>query len=176
MKIYLSITLMAGLTAFVLLAGCNKKDETTPDTTTPTTGTSPAIEITGSYGTLVAIRSVSYTTVGGFTIPVETNTAVAAFPTAPGASTFVDAGSVTLNSKTLTRQSNNSYVYQDLLNPLSFASITWAVSGSGSIPAINYTDDKPVPDYTGYSDLPGTLTRSAGLQEMQPPVALLRPN
>jgi len=156
--------LLASLTVLLLLNGCNKKDETTPDNTNTTTSTTPSIEISGSYGTLVAIRTVSYTTVGGFTIPVETNTAVAAFPTAPGSSTFVDAGTVTLNSKSLTRQSNNAYVYQDLLNPLSFSSITWNVSGAGSIPAISYTDDKPVPDYTGYNDLPGSVTRSAGLE------------
>jgi hypothetical protein len=115
------------------------------------------------YGVLVAIRSVSQTTVAGITVPVEVNTAVAAFSSSMGSSTLVDGGTVTLNSKGLTKSSNNAYSYQNLMDPLSFSTITWNVSGLGSVPAISYTDDRPIPGYSGFSALPATVTRSAGV-------------
>ncbi len=160
-------SIISGLSIAVIFAvtGCAKKEDVNTDNpAVPATGTTPSITINDSYGTLVAVRSVSYTMAGGFTIPVEVNTAVAAFPSAPGSATFLDAGTVTINSKALTKQSNNSYVYQNLTSPLNFSTIDWNVSGSGSIPAISYTDNKPIPDYSGYADLPASLTRSAGLE------------
>lgn len=160
MKTTLKTFFFAGALASLVLTGCKKSNETTTPTT-PTAST-PTIQIHDGYGALAAVRSVSYTTVAGVTIPMEVNTAVAAFYASTGSSTLVDGGSVTLNSKSLTKSSNNAYSYQNLTDPLTFSTITWNVSGSGSVPAISYTDDRPIPDFSGFSTLPTTVTRSAG--------------
>jgi len=163
MKNFLKSTIFAGGCAILLLSACSKTSEVVPENPVTTSPSAPTITMSDGFGALAAVRSVSYTTVAGITIPLEVNTAVAAFPTAMGSSTFVDAGTVTLNGKGLTKSSNNAYVYQNLTDPLSFSTITWNVSGSASVPAITYTDDKSIPDYSGFSTLPTTVTRSAGV-------------
>ncbi len=154
--------LIAGASASLFLAGCDKTEEVIPENPT-NTATSPTITISDGYGVLAAVRSVSYTTVAGITVPVEVNTAVAAFSASMGATTYTDAGTVTLNTKGLTKSTNNAYVYQNLTDPLSLSTVTWNVSGSSSVPAISYSDNRPLPDYSGFNSLPATVTKSAGL-------------
>jgi len=77
---------------------------------------------------------------------------------------MTDGGTVTLNGKALAKQSNNSYVYQNVTDPLVFSGgFAWTVSGSSTVPSISYTDDRPMPTYSDYSSLPASVTRSAGL-------------
>jgi hypothetical protein len=164
MKKIISSFIILGFLSAALLTSCDKAkdtviDNTTNNTTTPTT----TPNFGDASGVLSAVRSVTYQTVSGFVIPVTVYTAVAAFPSTPGSSTFADAGTVTLNSKALTKQSNNAYLYQNLSDPLNLNQITWNVTGSGSVPAFSYTDDKSLPDYSGYNDLPGTVTIANGL-------------
>ena len=162
MKFNIKTILFAGIMASLAITGCNKADEVIPEE--PKTNTSaPTITVSDGYGALAAVRSVSYTTVAGITIPLEVNTAVAVFNTSMGSTTFSDAGTVTLNSKALTKSSNNAYVYQNLTDPLSFSTLTWNVTGSSSVPAISYSDNHPIPDYSGFDALPTTVTRSAGV-------------
>lgn len=161
MKHLIKSVVIAGTLVSLMLSGCNKTSDVVPETTTPA-ATAPTITFTDGYGALAAVRSVSYTTVAGMTIPLEVNTAVAAFTTTMGGSTFVDGGTVTLNTKGLTKSTNNAYVYQNLTDPLTFSTLAWNVTGSSSVPAISYTDDRPVPDYTGFSTLPATITKTAG--------------
>jgi hypothetical protein len=163
MKNMIRKTFMAGALASLIFTGCSKKSEEVTPPTPTNNGSSPTITISDGYGALAAVRSVSYTTAGGYTIPMEVNTAVAAFFASAGSSTFVDGGAVTINSKSLTKSSSNAYVYQTLTDPLTFSTITWSVSGSSSVPAISYTDDRPIPDYSGFSSLPATITKSAGV-------------
>ncbi len=163
MRNYFKTLFMAGAMISLALTGCNKADDATPENPTNNTGSAPSVTMSDGYGVMAAVKSVSYTTVAGITVPVEVNTAVAAFSSSMGSSTFVDAGTVTINSKSLTKSSNNAYAYQNLTDPLSFGTVTWNVAGSGSVPAISYTDNKPFPDYSGFSSLPSTITRSAGL-------------
>ena len=61
-----------------------------------------------AFGVLVAIKTFTSVTAGGFTTDVEFGTAVAAFI---DGSNFFPAGTVTCNSEGLTQNSNNSYVY-----------------------------------------------------------------
>ena len=165
MKITFGSTLCAIVIFGLLFTGCEKTEEiidNNQNNTTPgTSNTSPNLK--DGYGVLAAVTSVSYTTVQGITIPVSTNTATAGFFSAPGANNMVDAGTVTLNSKTLTKSSNNAYVYDKLTDPLSFSQVTWNVTGSSGVAAINYTDDKPMPDFSGYNTLPATVTKANGL-------------
>lgn len=156
-NIFFSIILIS-----LFLSGC-KKTETNEPLTNPTSSGSISYSFSDGYGVLVAVRSVSYQSVGGFNIPVEVNTATAAFPTSLNTSTFSDAGNVTINLKSLTKNSNNAYVYQNFTEPLTFNQISWNVSGSANVPAISYTENKPIPGYSGFESLPGSISRSAGL-------------
>ena len=153
------------LAAIFILSGCDKKDDTTPDNgnNTNTNSNYASFHFQDGSGVLVAIRSTSYQSLGGINIPIEINTATAAFLASPGSSTLLDAGTVSLNSKMLTKNANNSYVYQDLTNPLNFTNINWNVSGGNGIPAINYSDDKPWPSYNGYNALPDVVNKTSGL-------------
>ena len=144
MKHLIKSVVIAGTLVSLMISGCNKTSDVVPETTTPAAA-APTITFTDGYGALAAVRSVSYTTVAGMTIPLEVNTAVAAFTTTMGGSTFVDGGTVTLNTKGLTKSTNNAYVYQNLTDPLTFSTLAWNVTGSSSVPAISYTDDRPVP-------------------------------
>jgi len=163
MKNLIRITIIAGTVVSLIISGCAKKT-TSPDSPATAANTSaPTIAIGDGYGVLAAVRSISYTTVAGYTVPLEVNTAVAAFPIALGSTTFTDGGTVTLNTKTLTKSANNAYVYQNLTDPLSFSTLNWSVSGSSSVPAISYSEDKPIPDYSGFSTLPATISKASGV-------------
>ena len=163
MKHLIKSVVIAGTLVSLMISGCTKTSEVVPETTTPTAAAAPTITISDGYGALAAVRSVSYTTIAGMTIPLEVNTAVAAFTTTMGGSTFVDGGTVTLNTKALTKSTNNAYVYQNLTDPLTFSTLAWNVTGSSSVPSISYTDDRPIPDYSGFSTRPATITKTAGV-------------
>ena len=162
MKNLITSAFIACALVSLMISGCTKTSEVIPETTTPA-ATAPTITFSDGYGALAAVRSVSYTTIAGMTIPLEVNTAVAAFTTTMGGNTFVDGGTVTLNAKGLTKSTNNTYVYQNLTDPLTFSTLTWNVTGSTSVPAISYTDNRPIPDYSGFSTLPATITKTSGV-------------
>jgi hypothetical protein len=157
----IALSMIAG----VVVTGCSKTSTDVLDTNTPTTSSStPSPKFNDAAGSMAAVTSVSYQTVAGYTIPVYVNTAVAVFFASPGSSSYVDAGTVSVNSKNFTKQSNNTYLYQNLTDPLTLSSTNaWNVTGSGSVPAISYTYNRNMPAYGDYSSLPGTVTRSAGL-------------
>ncbi|MBK6344677.1 MAG: hypothetical protein IPF68_01880 [Bacteroidales bacterium] len=146
--------------ASFLFSGCDKEDETPDNNNNNSVNT---FSYDDAFGILVAVKSVSYTTVGGFEIPVEVNSGSAFFPTDAGAETFTDAGTVSLEGKNLKKQSNNIYVYEDYLNPLTLSDITWNVTGNGSIPAFNKSVSRPLPTFSGYSALPGNISKAAGV-------------
>lgn len=162
MNYFVKRSILAVIPVIAVLSGCTKAEELLPENPATPSASTPSITINGAYGVMAAVKSVSYTTVAGYTVPVEVNTAVAAFYSAPGAS-LVDAGTVTLENKALTKSSNNAYVYQTLTSPLSLSTINWNVSGSGAVPAIQYTYERSMPSWSGYEGLPSTLTRSAGI-------------
>jgi len=165
MKILLKSLMTLTAVSVLLLSGCSKSTDNPLDVTTPTTTTTTTTpSFSDGYGALVAVATVSYSTVGGILVPITMNSAVAAFYASSGSTTLTDGGTVTLNGKTLAKQSNNSYVYMNYTDPLVFSgNFAWTVTGSSSVPAISYTDDKPMPSYSDYSSLPSTVTRSAGL-------------
>lgn len=154
---------IVGVALSIIVTGCKKKEDGNPGTNNTNPTGYVSFGFPDGYGVLVAVKSITYQVVAGFEIPVEVNTATGVFVSSPGASEFIDAGSVSVNGRGLTKQTNNSYVYQDLLNPLNFTTVAWTVSGGTGIPAITYTDDKPWPAFSGFNDLPGSVTKSAGL-------------
>lgn len=164
MKHLLKFSLSAGLFLSLFLAGCSKSEDSTPSTPSTPGSQTPGVSFKDGYGALAAVKTVSYQTVSGFSVPVVVNTAVAAFPSTAGSGgNLVDAGNVSLNGKMLTKTATNAYVYQTLTDPLVFNQFAWKVSGSGAVPAITYTDDRPMADFSGYETLPGTITRASGL-------------
>ncbi len=143
----------------IIFTSCKKTDEK-PDNPQNNNST---FNYADAFGILVAVKSVSYTSVGGFDVPIELNTGSAFFPTDAGASTFADAGTVKLENKELTKMSNNIYLYDNYLSPLTLSSIEWSVAGNGSIPAFTKTVDRPLPTFSGYSSLPATVSKATGI-------------
>lgn len=164
MKRINTVIFSMGIIATLLISGCSKTEDVLEEATTnTTTATTPSITFGDGYGVLAAVKSVSYTTVAGYTVPVEVNTAVAAFPSTPNSTTFQDAGSVSINGNALTKSTNNTYVYQNLTNPLSLNEQSWSVSGSSTVPEIIYNENRPMPDYIGFESLPSTISKSGGV-------------
>lgn len=159
MKKLSGILLLFSFSLLLVFTSCTKEDDDTgsnsPSTTTPT--------FVDGAGVLVAIKTVTYVSASGFVIPTEVNTGVAAFTDTPGSQVFADAGTVSLNSASLKKYDNNSYVYDNLLSPIMLDEVQWEVSGKGSVPAISKQVTRGMPDYTGYSDLPATISKSSGL-------------
>lgn len=142
-----------------IFTGCTKDDDTPEDTTSSTN----EFSFDDSFGIFVAVKSVTTQTVGGFTIPIEVNTATAAFMESAGSTSMVDGGDVTLNSMSLKKVQNNAYVYDDFLNPLDFGTVTWTAAGNGSVPAINKTVSRGFPSFSGSESLPASVSKATGL-------------
>lgn len=165
MKHKVSQILIATIFISLIFSGCSKKTEDLTDPTPQTnSGTpTPSFNFNDASGILVALKTVTEQTVAGITIPVELNAPTAVFPSSPGSASFLDAGTVSINSRSLSKLSNNSYVYNDYVNPVNYNTVTWVVSGNGSVPAINYTEDKQMPSFSDFSSIPATVSKTSGL-------------
>jgi hypothetical protein len=151
------------LTGIVTFSACTSKSTDNPVNNNTAPG-APTPSINDASGALAAVTSISYTTVAGITVPLAVNTAAGGFFTAPGSGSFIDGGTVTLNSKTLTKSSNNAYAYQNLTDPLTLGgSNAWTVAGASGVAAFSYTYNRPMPAYSDFNSLPATITRSAGV-------------
>jgi len=163
----------------VLAASCNKDDKDTPTpsdpdpvdstvTPTPTAPTAPTPAVANVYGTLVSVSmKYSYTnSMVPMPVSIESEVAVAAFPTALNSSTLADAGTVSVNSITLEKADNNAY-YKSASVGMTPATLdfttgsSWSVGGSGSVAGFTYNHTGDFPEYTG--DLPTTITKSSDL-------------
>ena len=100
-------------------------------TTTAPGGYSPVY--TGTFGTLVGIKTITTTTSPFGPIDTELGTAVAAFSEDGGAS-FMSAGAVDVDGNVLAAQANNSYVYTPgVSNPTGITygnTVNWTGTGS----------------------------------------------
>jgi len=147
-------------TAGIFFASCDKKT-TTPNNnnTTNNTNTTPSPVPGSGDGAIVSIKSVTKTTVSGFPITTELGTAVAVFGNLSGGS-YTDAGTITVNSKTLAKQANNSYVYTPSATDITgidlSGAINWNVGGAGSNPA--FTHDASAQGFPAASDISGSFT------------------
>ncbi|MGV8111648.1 MAG: hypothetical protein AB2L17_01955 [Lentimicrobium sp.] len=155
-------SLLASLTLLaILLVSCDKKEDETPQNNNQTPAEN--LNFSDSYGVLAAVKTISFQSAGGFTIPVEVNTAVAVFVPTPGATTFAPAGTVSINNSSLKKFENNAYVYDNLLSPLSFSAVQWSVSGEGEVPAFEKTVNRGFPNFSAYASIPETFSLAAGL-------------
>lgn len=88
----------------------------------------------GTFATLVGIKTISTTSTPIGSVDTEIGTAVAVFSDNGGTS-FLDAGTVSINSNDLSIQSNNSYVFtpsQSQPTGLSLSgNVSWSGTGNG---------------------------------------------
>lgn len=120
-----------------------QQNNTTP---IPPSGSIPLPEFADAHGVLAVTKAK--TVQSGVSISV--GVATAAFYTNAGDSVFADAGTVKVESKDLTKQSNNAYTFvpsQTEPAGISFTDpISWEVSGNGSITAFNQDLTGSYPD------------------------------
>ncbi len=153
-KIIKTLTALLIAGTFIITA-CSKKETATPEPATTTTGSTTGSTTGGSAptaitrtpsdadGVFIASELNVTTSIPSTTITVTSvlGSAVASLYTATGGTVLTDGGTIKANDSTLTKQSNNIYIF----TPKSADGIgynsnsTWLVTGNGSVPAINYT-------------------------------------
>ena len=142
MKKVLFVTIMGSLLT-MSINSCGKKDTpSTPSSSAPTINTP-----SDAVGAFASVKIVTTQTVGGITIPINIGTAVAWVGTS---ASFLDAGTITCNTKNLAKQTGNSYVFTPTTTEptgLDFSSspISWTVSGNSANNIAAYSHD-----VTGY--------------------------
>lgn len=134
-------TILALSLATFLFASCDKKTTTTTPTTTNTNTGTPSPAPASGDGAIVSVLSETKTVVSGFPITTSLGTAVAVFGNLAGG-TYSDAGAITLNTKSLTKQSNNSYVFTPSATDITgidlSGSLNWSVGGGSGVSAFTY--------------------------------------
>jgi hypothetical protein len=172
------ITIFALALVSGLVSSCKKDSTTEPTPTptpTPTVNTTP--NITGADGVLAAVQTKSVQTIGGFTIPIYIGTGVGVFWSTPNS--YLDAGTISLNSNSLTKGSNNAYSFQPgTTNPtgIDFSAnsynVSWNVSGNSGngIPAISRTITMGFPDIDSVQSS-ATISHSADFTLQCPSVS-----
>lgn len=152
------ILLGIGLACMTTFTACKKTTSTTPNGNSAPSVNAPS----GADGALAAVKVITTQTVAGYTVPIEIGTAAAWFGTA---SSYQDAGNVTIDTKGLTK-SSNAYVYQPTQSDptgLSFNStVAWNVTGNtgNGIAAFSYNDVSSFPSIDDISNS-GTVSSSA---------------
>lgn len=155
---------------FVLtVASCNNNDgDDTPTQPTPPSPTE-TFNYSDAWGLLAAVKTVTTQTVAGQTYEIELGTAVAAFNTTEGGTTYHEAGTINCNSKTLTKQTNNSYVFQPSQTDVSGIDFSngianWNGSGSSNVSSFSasLTAFPSTPNIVELSDL--TLANGQTIQ------------
>ncbi|HEY9177996.1 MAG TPA: hypothetical protein VIN07_09910 [Flavipsychrobacter sp.] len=160
------------------VASCDKgtttTTPTTPNTPTPSTPSAPTpmtpgVGTGGNYwGVMVALKmQFSYAVTGApFPVSIDYDMGLANFYNGAGSSTLVDAGTVSINSNNLEKQSSGSYYLSATtgLTPSTLgltSGVQWQVAGGNGIPSINYNHSGSFPGYSG--TLPSEINRSQDL-------------
>lgn len=135
----------------LVLFSCKKEDilDNLNPNQTNTTPAPPTPTIENSNGTLVAVKTqtTTETPLGPSTLNIGIG--VAAFYTPGNTTSFLDAGTVSLNANSLAKQSNNSYLLMPgTTNPsgIDFTDgVSWSVSGNGDIAGFTFTPTSAFP-------------------------------
>lgn len=146
MKIVRNCTLALTAVIALGLVSCEKEnpldDVLNPSDPSTQSTPPPTPQFGDSDGTLVAIKSQSTTATQIGPVTTTLGLGVGVFYSQPGSTTFLEAGAVSLNANMLTKQSNNSYVYQpDASNATGIdfnEGVSWSVSGSSNVEAFTY--------------------------------------
>jgi hypothetical protein len=150
-KINLAIACIA---AFILFSMCKKSTSTTSANSTNTiTNNNGYYSVLNIYGhQYVVSDSLTPLAINSWPVffsatPVTTNTT----------SSYVKVGSLSLNGVEFKFYST---FYEDSISSASTIPSTWAVVGTGIIPSFTYTNNNPMPTYSGYTHLPDTIYKS----------------
>jgi hypothetical protein len=133
---------LLAITAIVIFASCTKEEAKTTPTPTPTPSPTPAATPSPTYttgdGAIVALVTRTSTTTAVGTFDVDLGTGVAVFGNL-SAGTYTDAGTVTLNGKTLEKQSNGSYVFiPGATNPTGIDNLDTKIEWTVGTPSFTY--------------------------------------
>lgn len=144
----LSLVLVAGS---LTMTSCKKNDDVTPEEETNNGGTnggtatsSPAMpQLSDADGVLIASKAVVSQVIPGVgTYTFVMGSATGSLYSATGGSTMVDGGTVKANDSTLSKQSNNAYIFTPKSTGINYGSNSrWNISGNSgnSVPAVTYT-------------------------------------
>ncbi len=132
----LSISLLA---AMLFFAACDKKGNLLTNNNNGTAAATPTPAPKAGDGFLVALQTINNTTVAGFPVNTVFGTGVAGFGDL-AAGTYYDAGTITLDSKTLAKNVNNTYTFTptDITGIDLSSSIVWNVGGGNGVPAFSH--------------------------------------
>lgn len=155
----------------ITFSSCSKKDEVTNpnNPNNPSQGPTPYTPTPANVnGAFVGIKMRYAYTNSQIPIPVEIESEIAVGAVYQGTSNsnLIDAGAITMNSHTLEKQSNNSYLKSAFIGqtPSTLGldnGANWNIGGNGSVSGFSYNHTGSFPSYTG--TLPTSVTRSSGL-------------
>ena len=132
---------LALLSASLFFASCDKKVTLPSDNNNATAAATPSPAPTTGDGFLVALYTITNTTVAGFPVNTVFGTGVAGFGNLATA-TYNDAGTVSLEGKTFTKNANNSYYFTpSASDPTGIdmsGTLVWNVVGGNGIPAFTH--------------------------------------
>ena len=151
--------------AMAFFTSCDKvKTAVTPTATTSSTPTAPQPTITGGDAALVAVNTKITNMVVGIPVELEIGTGVGVFGNLSTPS-YVDVGSITLNTKALTKQSNNTYLFTpSATEPTGIdlsGSLNWSVAGGNGFSAFTCTSSKSMPNADMVSGTYTTVDKSS---------------
>ena len=174
------ISLVSPFIILILLSGCkkifNKVDDSNPVPPTPT------ISAPGVHdGSLVSVRTAFSFDASKFSplklpvpippINLELETATAVFYNTPSGTSLNDAGTVSVNSFSLSKATNNAY-YRNNFDPkntssgldMNFSSgSNWEVGGATLVSSFTYNHTDAFPSFSGLATLPETINKSSNL-------------
>lgn len=141
--------LIAMLSVGLVFTGCSKDDgdDTSTPTPTPTPTPSNPTPVPADAGAVWTALIVSSQTPSPIPIPPVELSVGTGGHFGSTTSSFVDVGAVTVNTNTLKKVTNNSYIWNGTSNIWSGSNpqAVWTIEGKGSVPAYGYTTTKGFP-------------------------------
>lgn len=132
----------------LLILSCKKDKKTDP---TPASNSTNSIAFSGMF---ITGRTATFN--NGVLYP-NLEECIVEFFTSPDMSTGVEVDSVSLNG---VRLKYNYDMYYDSTFSIPFSPSNWVVGGANGIPSFTFTNNDPIPSFTGYAAWPDTIFRN----------------
>lgn len=155
-KIIFNFTIIASV---FLLSSCSK------DSDSPGSKMIHSFNYPDAAGVLIATKSYTYDINGGYLNAIEATSVSAVFPASGNFSAGKDAGTVSVQTKELSKSSSNIYTFQDLPNQLGLygnMSLQWNVTGGPDVPSFSFMANKGIPSFNGLAELPLYVSKGSG--------------
>lgn len=125
-------------------------------------------------GTLQAIKAKAEIR-GGINVTTTTDIGTVLFYNAPNSfASLLDAGTVKVNTQTLTKNPSNAYTAVSLFGGFALTGNTvWSVAGNGSVPAIEFGTNKNIPAIPQVVAFPNSIDKAAGFTIVIPATAVV---